>query len=118
MTEPVSVSVILPTFNERGSMQQLIPRLEQVLSRYDHELIVVDDASADGTAELVEDLDHGIPLVLISPVGPPRARARPCSTGSRGAELPWWPSWTRMGAILRGSFRRSSIRWSAARRRW
>jgi glycosyltransferase involved in cell wall biosynthesis len=65
MTEPVSVSVILPTFNERGSMEHLIPRLEQVLSRYDHELIVVDDASADGTAELVEELDPGIPWVLI-----------------------------------------------------
>ena len=49
-----SVSVILPTYNERECLEMLRPRLDRVLAAYPHQVIVVDDNSPDGTGALVE----------------------------------------------------------------
>jgi dolichol-phosphate mannosyltransferase len=49
----VEVSVILPTYNERECVGPLGPRLDAALRPWSHEVIVVDDDSPDGTAELV-----------------------------------------------------------------
>ncbi len=51
------ISVILPTFNERDSIVLLIEEIGRILrnSRYDYEIIVVDDNSPDGTFQLVRD---------------------------------------------------------------
>jgi len=53
------VSVVIPTYNERGNMMRLVPILEQMFSRegYDGEIVVVDDSSPDGTANLLENLN-------------------------------------------------------------
>ena len=51
------VSVVLPTYDERESIRLLHPRLNTALSGYSAEVIVVDDASPDGTGDLVESLD-------------------------------------------------------------
>ncbi len=53
MTE---VSVVIPTYNERGALRLLDPRLRMALAGFDAEIVVVDDASPDGTAQLVRDL--------------------------------------------------------------
>ncbi len=57
MQTPI-VSVIVPTYQERDNLAELLPALHQVLSaeRIAHELIVVDDDSADGTEELSVEL--------------------------------------------------------------
>lgn len=49
------VSVILPTFNERDAIVKHAEHVSSVLSKagYDHEVLVVDDDSPDGTAEVV-----------------------------------------------------------------
>ncbi|MGI0132162.1 MAG: polyprenol monophosphomannose synthase [Thermoplasmata archaeon] len=52
----VDVSVVLPTFNERESIALLSPRLTGALAPYASEVLVVDDASPDGTADAVEAL--------------------------------------------------------------
>lgn len=52
----VDVSVVLPTYNERESIGLLSPRLASALAPFSAEVIVVDDASPDGTAERVESL--------------------------------------------------------------
>src|SRR5512139_3273139 len=62
---PVSVSVILPTFNEAGNIGLLI---EALLARLPElsEIIVVDDDSPDLTWQVVEDLrksDNRIRLI-------------------------------------------------------
>lgn len=51
------LSLILPTYNERDCIIELINALEENLSRnrIDYEIIIVDDHSPDGTAELVEE---------------------------------------------------------------
>lgn len=48
----MSVSVILPTWNEKDSILSLISEIHEVLLEFDHEIIVVDDNSPDGTFDL------------------------------------------------------------------
>ena len=52
------VSIVLPTYNERGTIEQLIHQLLGLSPSLDLEILVVDDDSADGTAELVRALAH------------------------------------------------------------
>jgi len=53
----VEVSVILPTYNERGNIVPLIEAIQQHLGEagISHEVIVVDDNSPDGTAQAVRE---------------------------------------------------------------
>ncbi len=61
----VTISVVVPLFNERSSLQALYERLSQSLSaiaeRY--ELIFVDDGSTDGAIELLKELRSHSPAV-------------------------------------------------------
>lgn len=53
------IVVITPTYNERENVGKLIPMLAEVfaqLSDHDMQLLVVDDTSPDGTAEVVRNL--------------------------------------------------------------
>ena len=52
---PVDVSVVLPTYNERDNICDLIDAIRHELRRqgYRYEVMVVDDSSPDGTAEVV-----------------------------------------------------------------
>ena len=59
------VSVILPTYNERENIVKLVEMLAEYLSNYEYEIIVVDDNSPDGTAEVAEKLSSKYPLVVI-----------------------------------------------------
>jgi dolichol-phosphate mannosyltransferase len=54
----MKLSVLIPAHNEVGSLQQTIESVDEVLSEaaIDHEIVVVDDASWDGTAELLKSL--------------------------------------------------------------
>jgi len=49
----LDVAVVLPTFNERENVGEVIGRLSKVMAGLDWELIFVDDDSPDGTAEVV-----------------------------------------------------------------
>ncbi|PIE71592.1 MAG: hypothetical protein CSA22_01830 [Deltaproteobacteria bacterium] len=61
------VSVIIPTYKEAGNLPALINRLASALSgsslRY--EVIIVDDDSQDGTAEMVSELSEKLPVSII-----------------------------------------------------
>ena len=64
------VSIVLPTYNERGNIEPLLLQLLPLQQHYNLEILVVDDDSADGTAELVRHLAHVEPrLRLIRRVG-------------------------------------------------
>ncbi|MEY4359171.1 MAG: hypothetical protein RLZZ631_657, partial [Cyanobacteriota bacterium] len=64
------VSIVLPTYNERGNIEPLLEQLLPLQQHYNLEILVVDDDSADGTAELVRQLAHQQPcLRLIRRVG-------------------------------------------------
>lgn len=57
------MTVVLPAFNEAGHIREEIERISAALkeSRYSFEILVVDDGSTDGTAELVD----GMPFVRV-----------------------------------------------------
>ena len=60
------LSVIIPTYNEKENIPTLISRLEGCLPP-DHEIIIVDDSSPDGTADAVSELakkNKSVRLVL------------------------------------------------------
>ncbi|HVT66072.1 MAG TPA: glycosyltransferase family 2 protein [Mycobacteriales bacterium] len=52
------LSIVLPAYNEEANIEKMIRRSSEVASRHctDHEIIVVDDGSADTTAAIVEKL--------------------------------------------------------------
>ncbi|HLD34190.1 MAG TPA: glycosyltransferase, partial [Candidatus Nanoarchaeia archaeon] len=59
-----SVSVILPSYNEKDNVPEAIERLEKALGNDLLEIIVVDDNSPDGTSKVVEDLhDQQVRLI-------------------------------------------------------
>lgn len=53
---PVELSVVVPTFNERGNVGRLVAALDQALKGISWEVIFVDDDSPDETARAVIDL--------------------------------------------------------------
>jgi len=82
------ISVIIPTYNEAAVIEETLRRAAAALrgAGRDFELIVVDDASADGTAERAESLAPDIPV---------RVLRRPGRMGLATAVLDGW-------AIARG----------------
>ncbi|MCX8205135.1 MAG: glycosyltransferase family 2 protein, partial [Candidatus Nezhaarchaeota archaeon] len=50
------LSVVVPTFNERDNIGELIERIERALEGVRFEIVVVDDNSPDGTAEVAGKL--------------------------------------------------------------
>ncbi len=52
----VDVSLIVPTYNERDNIADLVERLKACLAGRFWEVIFVDDDSPDGTAEVVREI--------------------------------------------------------------
>lgn len=68
--EPVSqkpgqldVAVVIPTYNERDNVPEIIKRLDAVLGHLRYEIIFVDDNSPDGTSDVVRDRSLDYPRV-------------------------------------------------------
>jgi dolichol-phosphate mannosyltransferase len=66
MENPLDVSLVLPTYNERECLEHLHSRIEVALGAYRYEVIVVDDSSPDGTADTVREMATTKPYRLIS----------------------------------------------------
>ncbi len=85
------ISVIIPTYNEAAVIEETLRRAAAALcsAGEDFELIVVDDAGSDGTAELAEALAGEIPV---------RVLRRPGRLGLATAVLDGWA--TARGDVL------------------
>ncbi len=59
------ISVVVPTYNEAATVQQLAARLAAALPGRQWELVVVDDGSPDGTADVAERLAPRLPLRVV-----------------------------------------------------
>jgi dolichol-phosphate mannosyltransferase len=62
----LDLAVVVPTYNERANIAELIERLEFTLHGLAWELVFVDDDSTDGTTALIRDFasrDRHIRLV-------------------------------------------------------
>jgi dolichol-phosphate mannosyltransferase len=53
---PLEVSIVIPTFNERANVTELIARVERALRGVAWEMIFVDDDSPDGTSSEVKSI--------------------------------------------------------------
>jgi len=55
------VSVVIPTINESGTIEEIIEALQEHRETYDIQIIIVDDGSTDGTIETIQQLNqrHG-----------------------------------------------------------
>jgi len=55
-SDPVELTIVVPTFNEHANIEPLFARLETALAGIEWEVIYVDDDSPDGTASMVRAL--------------------------------------------------------------
>lgn len=61
---PEPISIILPTYNEKDTIEGLLTEIIRLLPQ-NNEIIVVDDNSPDGTGEIVERLSRIFPQVRL-----------------------------------------------------
>src|SRR2546425_11698697 len=53
----MKLSIIMPAYNERQTIREIVTRvLEIKLNGIERELLIVDDASTDGTREIIREL--------------------------------------------------------------
>jgi glycosyltransferase involved in cell wall biosynthesis len=64
---PLSITVVFPMFNEEAYVERAVAAAKDVLARTDHdfEIVIVDDASTDGTAVIADRLSRADPRVRV-----------------------------------------------------
>src|SRR2546427_12786220 len=75
-------SVIVPTYNEAASLPLLVERLAPAMRDREWELVVVDDGSPDGTADVAKKLGATHPVRVLRRAG----KAGLASAGGAGRE--------------------------------
>jgi len=67
MEREIELTVIVPTYNERDNIPILLERIDKALSSHGikYEVIVVDDNSPDGTADVAEKLSSKYPVRVL-----------------------------------------------------
>lgn len=90
--QKLDVSVILPVYNEVGHIQQEVDRITKSLdaSPYSYELIVIDDASKDGTSEaLMKMRNRNIRLIRFATNRGSGTARREGTIAARGRAVVW-----------------------------
>jgi len=59
------LSIVIPTYNERENIAELIEGIEGALRGVNFEIVIVDDNSPDGTAEVAESLNRRYGNIVI-----------------------------------------------------
>jgi len=89
-TPKPQVSIVLPVYNESGHLADAINRIQSAmdLSNYSYEIIVVDDASTDGSLEIARDLE-GVRVVAFTHNRGPGAARKVGTEMARGDVVVW-----------------------------
>lgn len=83
-----SLSVVIPTFNERENIQVLVPRILDVFSKngIDGEVIIVEDPSTDGSEAVLRALEATHPEVHVIFRKPPGSLSKAWHEGFSAAQ--------------------------------
>lgn len=67
----MKVSLVIPTYNERDGLRAMVAGLSSVLERtgLEHEIVIVDDNSPDGTGVLADELAREFKLLVVHRTG-------------------------------------------------
>ena len=69
MSKP-TLSIVIPTYNEKDNIFRILERLKKVLKSITHEIIFVDDNSPDGTSAVIKDrIKYSSKIRLIHRIG-------------------------------------------------
>lgn len=79
------VSVIIPTLNEAENIEAVVVRVLEKTREFSVEIIVVDDASSDGTPEKVRALAESLPVRLVERKTPTHGLAGAVLAGAEAA---------------------------------
>ncbi len=80
-----STSVVIPCYNEEMNVRPLVNSLLQMYGRYIHEILLVNDASTDGTAEVVRTMHASEARVKLLDRKPPSGVGRALRDGYAAA---------------------------------
>ncbi|WP_169542274.1 glycosyltransferase family 2 protein [Solirubrobacter soli] len=85
------VSVVLPAFNEAPNIARAIHAARRAASANaaDHQIVVVDDGSTDGTRQIVTDLARSIPTIRLVEHERNRGYGAAVNSGIRATTQPW-----------------------------
>jgi len=87
--QPLELAIIVPTFNERKNIQELLRRLATTLQGIDYEVIFVDDDSPDGTSDVVRGIALSNPRVRVLQRVRRRGLASACVEGMMATAAPY-----------------------------
>ena len=63
----MKLSIVIPVYNEKGTVLELVRRVRAVALPLEREIIIVDDFSTDGTRDLIRGLEGPDARVLFQP---------------------------------------------------
>ena len=83
----MDISVVVPAYNEAGAVRPTVEHLAATLTAagLQHEILVVDDGSTDGTSEALADLDRKLPSLRVISHARNRGYGAALKTGIREA---------------------------------
>ncbi|MGE3908217.1 MAG: glycosyltransferase family 2 protein [Chloroflexota bacterium] len=86
-----SISVVVPAYNEMGNLESAVKDVVYALRSFDeYEVIIVNDGSKDGTAEVAENLAATLPGVRVIHHEVNRGFSESYQTGLRNARMAYF----------------------------
>jgi glycosyltransferase involved in cell wall biosynthesis len=85
------LTVVLPCFNEAPNVAQAIREATwaAVCNADEHQIVVVDDGSTDGTGQIAADVARSVPHVRVVQHDRNRGYGAALASGLRAARMPW-----------------------------